>query len=204
MSGGSKTAVLYLSFMDIENLGASDALWPSIAAMIALALQLPAVALLLSRLIRGPFRRTPLQPESPSPTLLGTVSVVVPTLNEAARIAPCLEGLSRYEVREILVVDSRSQDGTPELVKAAAQSDPRFRVMTDEALPTGWVGRPWALHSGFNNISEHSTWFLGLDADTQPQPGLVASIVKAAIAYDLDLVSSSSSILAKFGSSLPY
>lgn len=186
--------------MDIENLGASDALWPSIAAMIALALQLPAVALLLSRLIRGPFRRAPLQPESPSPALLGAVSVVVPTLNEAARIAPCLEGLSRqsHEVREILIVDSRSQDGTPELVKEAAQSDPRFRVMTDEALPTGWVGRPWALHSGFNNISEHSTWFLGLDADTQPQPGLVASIVKTAIAYDLDLVSLSPQFILKY------
>jgi dolichol-phosphate mannosyltransferase len=165
--------------MGLENLGASYTVWPSIAATIALVLQLPAVALLLSRLLRGPFRRAPLQPESPSPDLLGAVSVVVPTLNEAERIQPCLEGLSRqsYEVREILVVDSRSQDGTPELVKEAALSDPRFRLMTDEALPTGWVGRPWALHSGFNNISERSTWFFSL-------------------------LSLSSNILAKFGFSL--
>jgi dolichol-phosphate mannosyltransferase len=186
--------------MGLENLGASYTVWPSIAATIALVLQLPAVALLLSRLLRGPFRRAPLQPESPSPDLLGAVSVVVPTLNEAERIQPCLEGLSRqsYEVREILVVDSRSQDGTPELVKEAALSDPRFRLMTDEALPTGWVGRPWALHSGFNNISERSTWFLGLDADTQPQPGLVASLVRAAIAYNLDLVSLSPQFILKY------
>jgi dolichol-phosphate mannosyltransferase len=185
--------------MNIENLGSSR-LWISIAATIALALQLPAVALLLSRLLRGPFRRAPLQPESSSPDLLGVVSVVVPTLNEAERIQPCLEGLSRqsYEVREVLVVDSRSQDGTLELVKEAARSDPRFRVMTDEALPKGWVGRPWALHSGFHNISEQSTWFLGLDADTQPQPGLVASLVRAAIAYDLDLVSLSPQFILKY------
>jgi dolichol-phosphate mannosyltransferase len=185
--------------MNIENLGSSN-LWISIAATIALALQLPAVALLLSRLVRGPFRRAPLQPESSSFDLLGAVSVVVPTLNEAKRIQPCLEGLSSqsHEVREVLVVDSRSQDGTPELVKEAARSDPRFRVMTDEALPKGWVGRPWALHSGFHNISEQSTWFLGLDADTQPQPGLVASLVRAAIAYDLDLVSLSPQFILKY------
>ncbi len=159
--------------------------------MVCLVFQLPAVALVLARLIRGPFRRVPLQPESPDLSLLGTVSVVVPTLNEARRLQPCLTGLSRqgYEVREILVVDSRSQDGTPQLVQAAAQQDPRIRLITDEPLPSGWVGRPWALHSGWQQISTHSQWFLGLDADTQPQPGLIPSLVRAAEAAQLDLVS---------------
>jgi dolichol-phosphate mannosyltransferase len=172
----------------------------SIAAMIALAAQIPAVALLLSRLVRGPFRRAPLLSQSPAPDLLGAVSVIVPTLNEAARIQPCLDGLSHqsYELREVLVVDSRSEDGTPELVKDAAIQDPRFRVMTDDPLPTGWVGRPWALHSGFSNMAPESTWFLGLDADTQPQPGLVASLVRAAIADNLDAVSLSPQFILKY------
>jgi dolichol-phosphate mannosyltransferase len=153
--------------------------------------QLPAAALLFSRLGRGPGRRPPLQPSRSSAALLGTVSVVVPTLNEAARITPCLTGLSHqgYEIREIIVVDSCSQDGTPDLVKAAQQSDPRFRLMTDEPLPPGWIGRPWALHNGFLASSEHSQWILGIDADTQPQPGLVASLVTAAEREGYDLVS---------------
>lgn len=172
----------------------------SVAAMAALLLQIPAIALLLSRLLRGPFRRAPLLPESPAPDLVGAVSVIVPTLNEAARIQPCLEGLSRqsYELREVLVVDSHSVDGTPELVKHAAIQDPRFRVMTDDPLPQGWVGRPWALHSGFSSMAAESTWFLGLDADTQPQPGLVASLVKAAIADKLDAVSLSPQFILKY------
>jgi dolichol-phosphate mannosyltransferase len=172
----------------------------SVAAMAALLLQLPAIALLLSRLLRGPFRRAPLLPESPAPDLVGAVSVIVPTLNEAARIQPCLDGLSRqsYELREVLVVDSRSEDGTPELVKQAGIKDPRFRVMTDDPLPRGWVGRPWALHAGFSNMAAESTWFLGLDADTQPQPGLVASLVKAAIADNLDAVSLSPQFILKY------
>jgi dolichol-phosphate mannosyltransferase len=115
----------------------------------------------------------------------------VPSLNEVDRIAPCLAGLSQQgaEVREILIVDSNSQDGTRDRVKAAAALDPRFQLLTDDPLPTGWVGRPWALHYGFLASSPESEWVLGVDADTEPQPGLVASLVAAAIEEGYDLVS---------------
>lgn len=155
-----------------------------------LIIQIPAIAILLSRLLKGPTRHPPLEPQSPRPELFGQVSIVVPTLNEAKRISPCLEGLTRqtYEVREITVVDSRSTDGTPALVQEAQQSDPRFRLMTDDPLPSGWVGRPWALHSGFLASSPHSEWILGIDADTIPHPGLVCSLLETAIAEDYDLI----------------
>ncbi|WP_313949329.1 2'-O-glycosyltransferase CruG [Leptolyngbya sp. FACHB-261] len=168
-------------------------------ALLLLLIQGPAAAILLSRLLQGPGRRPPLQPKSPTLDLLGKVSVVVPTLNEAERIGPCLDGLTHqsYEVREILVVDSRSEDGTPELVKTAQQSDPRFRLLTDDPLPAGWVGRPWALHTGFLHTSPASEWVLGIDADTQPQPGLVASLVQAADQEGLDLVSLSPRFILK-------
>ncbi len=111
-------------------------------SLLILLIQVPAVFVLLSRLLKGPFRQPPIQPQSPIPELLGNVSVVVPTLNEAERISPLLTGLSRqsYEVREVIVVDSNSQDGTRDLVKATAQKDPRFRLITDEPLPKDWVG----------------------------------------------------------------
>lgn len=174
-------------------------LW-SMVATLCLGLQVPAVALLLSRLVRGPFRREPLQPESSPPELAGTVSVVVPTLNEAARIQPCLQGLSLQgsEVREMLVVDSCSQDGTPALVLQAAQQDTRWQLLTDDPLPAQWVGRPWALQTGFQHMALQSIWFLGLDADTQPQPGLVASLVLAAEAAGVDLVSLSPRFILKY------
>ena len=165
-----------------------------------LLLQVPAAAILLSRLLKGPSRHPPLTPCTPIPDMLGNVSVVVPTLNEAERISPCLAGLSRqsYEVREIAIVDSNSQDGTRELVKAAQQQDPRFQLMTDDPLPPGWVGRPWALHNGFLQTSEQSKWFLGVDADTQPQPGLVASLVQTAETEGYDLVSLSPQFILKY------
>ncbi len=177
--------------------------WLTVQGAIALGLlliQAPATAILLSRLLKGPSRRPPIEPCTATPDQLGTVSAIVPTLNEAKRIRPCLEGLSSqsYEVREIIVVDSRSSDGTLDLVKAAAEKDPRFRPITDEPLPPGWVGRPWALHTGFLHSSDNSEWILGIDADTQPRPGLVAALVKTAQAEGYDLVSLSPQFILKY------
>ncbi|MEH2350896.1 MAG: 2'-O-glycosyltransferase CruG [Nostoc sp.] len=172
----------------------------SAISLLLLLIQVPATAILFSRLLKGPRRLPPIEPQQPTPELLGRVSVVVPTLNEALRISPLLAGLSQqsYEVREIIVVDSNSSDGTPDLVKAIQQKDPRFRVMTDDPLPSGWVGRPWALHNGFLYSSEDSQWFLGLDADIQPHPGLVAGLVKTAEAQGYDLVSLSPQFILKY------
>jgi dolichol-phosphate mannosyltransferase len=150
-----------------------------------------ATLILLSRLSKGAVRRPPLLPEKVTPEMVGKVSVVVPTLNEVDRIGPCLTGLHQQtsEVREILIVDSQSQDGTREKVKAIAELDSRFQLLTDDPLPKGWVGRPWALNYGFYQSSPKSEWILGIDADTQPQAGLVPSMVKAAQAEGYDLLS---------------
>lgn len=158
--------------------------------LILLVSQGIATLILLSRLLPGLRRQPPLQPQNPTPEQLAKVSIVVPTLNEAARLDPCLQGLTRqsYEVREIIFVDSNSQDGTPEKVKQAQSKDPRFRLINDPPLPAGWIGRPWALHNGFLASSPKSTWILGIDADTQPQPGLVASLITTAETEGYDLI----------------
>lgn len=161
--------------------------------------QLSTLAILLSRLLPGAVRAPSLEPCPSEPSHLGLVSILVPTLNEAARITPCLQGLSRqgYEVREILIIDSASQDGTPDLVKQMGQRDPRFRLLQDDPLPPNWIGRPWALHTGFLASSEQSTWILGIDADTEPDPGLVTSLLQVATAKGYDLISLSPRFILK-------
>jgi dolichol-phosphate mannosyltransferase len=165
--------------------------WWSGLALVYLVLSVPFVCLFLARLLPGARRRPAIAPQPATPEQLGTVSVVVPTLNEAARLAPCLAGLCRqsYELREILVVDSHSTDGTQALVQSAAQCDPRIRLLTDEPLPPGWVGRQWALDYGFRHSSPKSTWILGIDADTRPQPGLIPGLLQTAIAQNYDVIS---------------
>lgn len=126
----------------------------------------------------------------------------MPTLNEVQRLSPCLSGLSRqsYELQQIVVVDSYSKDGTPELVQAAQAKEPRLKLITDPPLPKDWVGRPWALHNGFLYLDRQPApvdWFLGIDADTQPQPGLVASLLQVAEAENYDLISLSPQFILK-------
>ena len=175
-------------------------LWIAALALLTVVLQLPAVWLLLSRLLQGPTRRPPLQVQRSNSTQVGKITIVVPTLNEAHRLQPCLEGLTRqgYEVREILVIDSRSQDGTQALVQTAGQRDPRIRLREDDPLPTGWVGRPWALHSGFLQSTPQSEWILGIDADTQPSPFLAATLLQVAETEGYDLITLSPRFILQF------
>jgi dolichol-phosphate mannosyltransferase len=86
-----------------------------------------------------------------------------------------------------LVVDSRSTDGTRAIVEEAAASDPRIRLLTDDPLPQGWVGKVWALEHGLR--AARGEWVLGVDADTAPVPGMVAGIIAAARAARLSVVS---------------
>lgn len=165
---------------------------------ILVCLQGIALLVLMARLASGRTRRPPLEPlqKSETPT---RVSVIVPTLNEEARISPCLEGLHAQgaEVVEILVVDSRSKDGTVAKVEAMAERDPRFRVVYDDPLPAGWIGRPWALQFGFLQSDAQSEWILGVDADTVPQPGLVAAVVNAARSGGYEALSLSPQFMLK-------
>jgi dolichol-phosphate mannosyltransferase len=167
-----------------------------------LLLQVPATLVLLKRLSTARDRTAPLLPLEPSAEALAKrdskVSIVIPTLNEIDRLPTCLEGLRDQAAKEIIVVDSRSQDGTPEYVQKLQQDFPiPLRLITDDPLPEGWVGRPWALHTGFLNSDPTSEWVLGIDADTLPQKGLVASFVDQATVDNFDIVSLSPKFIIK-------
>ncbi|MDQ6634723.1 MAG: glycosyltransferase [Gemmatimonadota bacterium] len=148
-------------------------------ADVLLVAQTIALAVLGVRLWPGRTRRPPVAP-CHGEIVDTTVSVIVASLNEAARIGPCLAGLRTQgrPLLEVLVVDSRSTDGTRELVESAARLDPRVRLLTDDPLPAGWVGKVWALEHGLH--AARGEWVLGIDADTEPMPGLVAGVIAAA------------------------
>lgn len=159
----------------------------SLLTLVLLLAQAGALLLLLVRLSRGRHRRPPVAPRTGGAP--GRVTVLLATLNEVRRIGPCLAGLRAQgpELAEVLVVDSASTDGTRELVAAAARADARVRLLDDGPLPDGWVGKVWALQQGLR--AAHTHWVLGIDADTEPQPGLVGAVVAAAEADGYDVVS---------------
>lgn len=107
------------------------------------------------------------------------MAVVLPTLNEAARLAPCMEGLLAQgpEVAEILVVDGGSNDGTQALVERFAARDARVRLLDASPIPDGWNGKAWGLDYGARRVAPDLPWILTVDADTRPAPGLARALL---------------------------
>ena len=152
------------------------------------SLQTVLALVLAGRLIGGRSRRPAEVPRVEGVDEPG-LTVVVACLNEAARIGPCLEGLTQQgrPVTEILFVDSGSTDGTRDLIADAAARDPRIKLITDPPLASGWIGKAWALQHGTTLAT--NPWVLGMDADTQAEPGCAASVLAAALREGFDVVS---------------
>jgi dolichol-phosphate mannosyltransferase len=124
------------------------------------------------------------------PTAAGQVTVLVPVLNETARLAPCLTGLVAQgpEVAEILVVDGGSADGTRDIVRAWARRDPRIRLVDAAPVPEGVNGKAHGLAVGLRHATG-SSWILTIDADVRPAPGLTRAMLAHARHERIDALS---------------
>ncbi len=117
------------------------------------------------------------------------VAVVVPVLNEAARLGPALRALARCgaEVGEIAVVDGGSTDATRDVVARAAAADARIRWIAAPPAPAGWNNKAWNLAAGVANT--HAPWVATVDADVRPGARVFADAVARAQHDALDALS---------------
>jgi dolichol-phosphate mannosyltransferase len=144
------------------------------------------VALRLVRSAGG--RPLPLAPDAPAGD--ERLVVIVPVLNEVARLGPCLDGLiaQHDEVEQILVVDGGSTDGTQALVRAYAGRTSRLRLIEAGPAPPGWNGKVWGLQVGLEQAGA-AAWVLTIDADVRPAPALARSLLAQARRTGLDVLS---------------
>ena len=143
-----------------------------------------AFLLLIVRPVRQLTNITSLDPErAPS------VGVIIPARNEAENIEECLASLtkSRYPNFEIIVVDDRSEDGTAELARTVPAGNAKRLVVIDgEALPQGWLGKPWACQQGARVTSAELLLFA--DADTTHGENLLSRSITELQNKDADLL----------------
>ena len=97
---------------------------------------------------------------------MGTISVIVPSLNDADFLAVCLDALANQTRRadEVIVVDNGSTDATAEVAAAAGA-----RVV-DQPVRGIWP----ATAAGFDAAS--GDVLARLDADSVPAPGWLAEV----------------------------
>jgi hypothetical protein len=116
------------------------------------------------------------------------VSAIIPARNEERTIAHVVRSVAEQaEVREILVIDDQSSDGTGEILRRLAAEQPKLRAFEAGPLPAGWVGKNRAAWLGAQKAG--CDWLLFTDADAVHLPGSAARALAEAKSCGADLVS---------------
>ncbi len=107
---------------------------------------------------------------------LPAVSILIPARNEAEGIAQAISSActTRSIPFELVIMDDSSTDLTAEIVREAAENDPRIRLEQAPPLPPGWNGKQhacWALAQ-----AAHNPILCFVDADVRLQPDCIASM----------------------------
>ena len=125
------------------------------------------------------------------PDRRSNVSVVVAAKDEEKDIEACVTGLldQDYPDYELIVVDDRSRDRTPEILhRLREQSAGRLRVVSVTALRDGWFGKNNAMREGV--AASRGEWLLFTDADCRYTSRKTISVaMHEALAEDADFLS---------------
>jgi len=138
-------------------------LWLAAAAFIGLIWVVRALVLevsLRNRQVLG--ERTYDAPPRPAPR----VSIILAAKDEERNIEACVTSLlaQDYPDFEIIVVDDRSGDRTPAILRGLAKlHSQRLRVLRVDSLPEGWFGKHNAVRVGV--AASTGEWMLFTDAD---------------------------------------
>jgi dolichol-phosphate mannosyltransferase len=112
------------------------------------------------------------------------LAIVLPTLNERANVAPMVERLERAlgpSGWEAVFVDDNSRDGTAELIREIARTDPRIRVIQR-------IGRRGLASAAIEGMCATAAPFVAvMDADHQHDPALLLDMLAAVESGDYDL-----------------
>lgn len=136
----------------------------------------------LRRFVRLPPRPDP----DPNPV---RVSVLVPARNEERCIEANVRSLCQQEYAnlEVVVLDDRSTDATPQILTNLCAEFPHLKVIRGEELPSGWVGKSWACHQLWRVATGDVLLFT--DADTVHAPDAIARSVHFLQSQNVDLFS---------------
>jgi glycosyltransferase involved in cell wall biosynthesis len=116
------------------------------------------------------------------------VSAIIPARNEEAAIARAVESVAAQpEIDEVIVVNDQSTDATSAILAELATRIPKLKILEVENLPSGWVGKNYAVSLGASVA--RGEWLLFTDADTYHVLGSTRRALADAVDHNAVLVS---------------
>ena len=162
----------------------ADYFWPTLFALIALFWVVQG-----TRAVRGMARLptlddVPLLEDGRYPR----VSILVAARNEATKLPAALTSLLEqdYPNYEVIMVNDRSQDETPQILDEFDQRHDHLKVTHLSKLPPGWLGKPHALTQAYRRAT--GEWLLFTDADVHFAADLLKRSLSLALAQGWDHV----------------
>jgi cellulose synthase/poly-beta-1,6-N-acetylglucosamine synthase-like glycosyltransferase len=117
------------------------------------------------------------------------VTIVVPAKDEASSVEASVRSImaSDYSDLEIILVNDRSKDETPQIMGDLKKEDSRIKVISIEELPKGWTGKTHAMFRAAQEASGDVLLFT--DADAFLDPKAVTQVLQFFKAQNLDMFS---------------
>ena len=124
---------------------------------------------------------------APPPVNAPLISVCIPARNEERNIRACVEAVlaQDYPNLEVIVLDDRSSDATPQILADIASRDSRLHTINGSELPKGWAGKPHALFQA--SALARGVWLCFVDADTFLSPTTLSSCYAKALETKADM-----------------
>ena len=164
---------------------------------------LPVLPWPLTGLLAGPWllvawvalarlRQLPALPAPDDGPALPPVTLCIPARDEARDLGRALDSWLAVEHPRlrIVVVDDGSTDATPALLAQRLAAHPgRLRVLRNDILPTGWLGKNHALDLACRQPEAlAASWLLLADADVQASPELLRQAFAFLARWPADLL----------------
>jgi len=109
------------------------------------------------------------------------ISIIFAARDEAEKLPAAIETMlgQDYPRFEVIAVNDRSQDTTPDILHEIERTRRNLIVTNIDKLPQGWLGKPHALVAGFEK--SHGDWLVFTDADVHFAPDVLGRAISLAI-----------------------
>jgi len=117
----------------------------------------------------------------PEPRDWPLVTIIAPARDEERLIREAVTSFCTqdYPRLEVIVVDDRSTDATPHILAELQQEYQNLKVLRGHEPPEGWLGKPNALQTGWQEAA--GDWILMVDADVVYR----SDVVRRGVAFTL-------------------